>query len=188
MATYEAIEKIIASEFYIAELERMVNRSIQDEIPKLKGKLVALTNRSREIKNEVHELSRALPSFKEGSSEYQLNMKRIKEQTGVLARIQDSVSQIKAVLDDKQSQKISKDEIVSLLSNMLRLAEYGPRSQRKDLVRYLFRDIMVSDDKMVFNLHVNALRYMYRMSTKKGGFEQIGKWRLDEDSNLGPSG
>ncbi|OPL19562.1 MAG: hypothetical protein AVO35_10390 [Candidatus Aegiribacteria sp. MLS_C] len=176
-ATYEVIEKIIASEAYIAELENLVNKSIHDEIPKLKGKLIALTNRSREIKNEVHELSRALPSFEKESNEYKLNMQQVKDQTEVLANIQDSMRKIKAILDDKQSQKVSKDEIVSLLSNMRRLAEFGPRKQREDLVKYLFRDIVVSEDKMVFNLHVNALRYIYRMSTKKGGFEQIGKWR-----------
>lgn len=46
----------------------------------------------------------------------------------------------------------------------------------------LFSKVEMDNEKLVFSLHVNALRYIYRMSTKDGGVEQIGKWRLDSNS------
>ncbi len=187
-ATYSVIERVISSEDYLTKLRDMVNKSILDDIPKLKGELMALTRRSREIKAEVYELSRSLPEFDKGSKEYILNFERIEKQTEVHSKIEERMREVKSILEDKNAQKITKPKISSLLTNMRRLAEYGPRSQRRDLVRYLFSNVEMSNDKMVFDLHVDALRYIYRMSTRNGGFEQIGKWRLDEDSNLGPSG
>ena len=187
-ATYSVMSEIVDSDEYLTRFTGDLNKSILEELPKLRGELKALTNRAREIKAEVHELSRALPSFTEGSEEYTVNKNQVQQQAKVLSNIEKRKKELRVLLDDKSAQRVSKDDIRSLLINMRKLAEYGPQKQRRELVRNLFRRVDISEEKLVFQLHLNSLRYIHQLSTRAGGFEQIANWRLDEDSNLGPSG
>lgn len=181
-AAFDVINKILASDHYISELSKLVNKDMIEELPKRRGELRKLTKRARTTKKEIHRLSKALTAFNEDSEEYIINKKEVQRLSKVYSTIEVEKKRVKSLLDTLSGNRISEDQIRSLLENTRKLSEYGPQKQRRDLIKQLFRRVDVDEEKMVFHLHVNTLRYIHNMSTRNGGFEQIVNWRAERVS------
>ena len=188
VAAFGVLQEILESEKYLKAFTDNLNEHILRELPDIRGNLRVQHNSLQQAKREVLELTKALPELPDASDEKGIAREEIQRLTAIITFLTERSTQTEDKIRILSSRKLSVRDVRERLSSITLLAERSPENQRRELVRYIFDKVVMSEEELLFYLRVDSIGYVYDLLTKRGRFEPIENWRLDEDLNLGPSG
>ena len=187
-AAYAAIGKVVSSEESVAELTALLNKRLTEAQPRLAGEMKNITQTMRERKNEFVELSTSLNTFEPGTGTHTHIKKEMESKFQAISLMEKRIAELKSELILVRERRISKEQVLVAVSKMQGIAEHGTDKQKRDVVRFLFSQVLMSKEQLEFKLKTEAVSIFIDLLTRNGGFELRANWRLVKDLNLRPSG